>query len=235
MRWQLAQIGALLPLVVAIQGLLAAGVIVGFGFLVPDMNASTALFLSTGTPTVLLLTIGLVMVPQGVVRARLDGTFDYMRTWPIARPLLLVAEASVWLGVALPSIAVAVLVAWLRFDLAFAVDWPLLVGAVLLVTLMGTSVGYALAVSLSPMLAQLVTQVLVFFVLLFSPVAYPATQLPSWFATMHDVLPIRPGADLVRAGLAADAFPASGHDLAVLAVWTVLGLAVSLRALVRRV
>lgn len=234
LRWNVASIGPMLPLVVVIQAALAAGIIVGFGFIIPDIDPGTALFLSTGAPTVLLLTIGLVIVPQGVARTRIDGTFNYMRSLPLARPLMLAADLTVWLLIALPSVAVAVLVASLRYDLTFSFDWPVLVAASLLVTIMATAVGYAIAVSMQPMLAQLLTQVLVFFVLLFSPITFPGSQLPSWFQTVHDVLPARPGADLLRAGLASDTFDASGRDLLVLGVWCVLGLAVSLRALVRR-
>ncbi len=234
LRWNVATIGPLLPLIVVIQAALAAGIVVGFGFLIPDIDHGTALFLSTGAPTVLLLTVGLVIVPQGVSRARLDGTFNYMRSLPLARPMMLAADLTAWLLIALPSVVVAVLVAALRYDLSFSFDWPVLVAASLLVTVMATAVGYAIAVSMRPMLAQLLTQVLVFFVLLFSPITFPAGQLPAWFQTVHDVLPARPGADLLRAGLASDTFDASGRDLLVLVVWCVLGIAVSLRALVRR-
>ncbi|HLR96482.1 MAG TPA: ABC transporter permease [Jiangellaceae bacterium] len=235
LRWQLAQIGGtVLPLVVVVQALLAAGIIIGFGLLIPDITPDTALFLSTGAPTVLLVTVGLVIVPQGVARARADGTFAYLRTLPIARPLLLVADLSVWLVLALPSVAVAVLVAWLRYDLAFSFDWPLLIAAAVLVTITSTAVGYAIAVSLPPMLAQLISQVLVFFVLLFSPVTYPASQLPSWFQVVHDVLPVRPAADLLRAGLAGDVYGMRWVDLAVVVAWCLVGLAISLRALMKR-
>lgn len=234
LRWTLSQIGAMLPLIILVQALLAAGIIVGFGFLIPDIDTSTALFLSTGAPTVLLLVIGLVMVPQGVAQARTDGTFHYMRSMPVWRPLLLAADLTVWVIVALPSVAVAVLVAVWRYDITLSLDWPVLVSATVLVTVTGTAVGYALAVTLPPMLAQLVSQALVFFVLLFSPITFPLTQLPPWFQSLHDWLPIRPGADLVRAGLAADSFTASGRDLLVLACWCAAGLAISLRALVRR-
>lgn len=234
LRWTLAQIGSLLPLVIIIQALLAAGIIIGFGFLIPDIDSATAMFLSTGAPTVLLLTIGLVIVPQGVSRARADGSFDYMRALPLARPLLFAADLTVWLIIALPSIAVAIVVGWLRYDLDFSFDWPLLIAAALLVTVMATAVGYAIAVSLQPMLAQLVSQVLVFFVLLFSPITFAASQLPEWFQTVHDFLPLRPGADLLRAGLAADSFEASGRDLVVLAAWCIAGIVITVRALVRR-
>ncbi|MBC7290612.1 MAG: ABC transporter permease [Actinotalea sp.] len=233
-RWNVAQVGSVLPLVVVVQALLAAGLVVGFGFLIPDITPDVALHLSTGAPTVLLLTVGLVIVPQGVARARADGTFTYLRSLPVARPLLLAAELTVWLLVALPSVAVAVGVARLRYALDLAFDWPLLVAAAVLVTVTATAVGYAIAVALRPMVAQLASQVLVFFVLLFSPITFPADRLPAWFAAVHDVLPVRPAADLLRAGLAADVYPASGRDLVVLVAWCVLGLLVSVRALVRR-
>lgn len=234
LRWTIAGIGSMLPLIIIVQALLAGGIIIGFGFLIPDIGPATALFLSTGAPTVLLLTIGLVMVPQGVSRTRTDGTFNYMRSLPLARPLLLAADITVWLLIALPSVAVSVLVARLRYDLAFAFDLPVLVAASLLITVMATAVGYAIAVSVPPMLAQLITQVLVFFVLLFSPITFPGSQLPQWFQTLHDFLPVRPGADLLRAGLAAETFEATSRDLVVLAVWCVIGIAITLRALVRR-
>lgn len=234
LRWTLAQIGPMLPLVVVVQALLAAGIIIGFGFLVPDIDADTARFLSTGAPAVLLMVVGLVIVPQGVAQARANGTFTYLRALPVPRPLLLVADLTVWLLVALPSIVVAVVVARLRYGLAFEIDWPLVVPASVLVAVTATAVGYAIAVSLPPLLAQLVSQVLVFFVMLFSPVTFPASQLPAWFQTVHDVLPVRPAADLLRAGLASGAYPASGRDLVVLLLWAVLGVVVSVRALVRR-
>lgn len=234
LRWTLAQIGAMLPLIVVVQALLAAGIIIGFGFLIPDLDRSTAAFLSTGAPTVLLMVMGLVMVPQGVAQARTNGTFTYLRALPVPRPLLLFAELTVWLAIALPSIAVAVVVSQLRYDLAYSFDWLVLLGASLLIAAVATSVGYALAVSLPPLLAQLVSQVLVFFVLLFSPVTFPAAQLPAWFQRVHDLLPIRPAADLLRSGLLSSTFEASWSDLGVLLAWCAFGLAISVRALVRR-
>lgn len=233
-RWNVAQIGALLPLVVVIQALLAAGIIIGFGFLIPDIDPGTALFLSTGAPTVLLLTIGLVIVPQGVSRARASGALDYQRALPVSRPLLLLVDLVVWTLIALPGVAIGLVVAWLRYDVTFSFDWPLLILASVLVTTMATALGYAIAVTFPAMLAQLLSQVLVFFVLLFSPITFPASQLPGWFTAVHSVLPIQPAADLMRAGIASEAFPARSGDLLILSLWTVLGLVVTYLALARR-
>jgi ABC-2 type transport system permease protein len=192
------------------------------------------LFLSTGAPTVLLLMVGLVMVPQAVARARQDGTYTYLRCLPVARPLLLLADLTVWLVVALPGVVVSVAVARLRFGVALSPDWPLLLAAAVLVTVTATAVGYAVAVTARPVVAQLVSQVLVFVVLLFSPITFPADRLPEWLRAVHDVLPMRPSADLLRAGLAADAYEAATRDLVVLAAWCLAGVAVAVRALVRR-
>ncbi|AUS81409.1 ABC transporter permease [Actinoalloteichus sp. AHMU CJ021] len=234
LRWMMAQTGAMLPFVIVVQALLAAGIIIGFGFVIPDIDTSSAQFLSTGTPTVLLMFIGLVMVPHSVAQARTTGTFTYLRSLPVPRPLLLMADLAIWLLVALPSVAVAVVVAHLRYGFGYSFDWPVLLTASILAAVTATAVGYAIAVSLPPLITQLVTQVLVFFVMLFSPVTFPASQLPTWFQAVHDVLPFRAAADLLRAGLLADTYTASWRDLVVLLAWCALGVAVGIRALTRR-
>lgn len=139
-----------------------------------------------------------------------------------------------WLAVALPGIPVSVFVAWLYYDLTYSFDWPLLIAASVLTAVMATSVGYALAVLLPPLLAQLASQVLVFFVMLFSPITFPAGQLPDWLRAAHDWLPFRPAGDLLRAGLVSDGSTVHGTDIAVLVVWCLLGVTISVRALVRR-
>lgn len=234
MRWQLLQVGAMLPLIVVVQAMLAAGIVIGFGFIIPDITDATALFLSTGAPAMLLLTIGLVLVPQAVARMRTDGTFEFMRSLPVPRPLMLAVELTVWSAIALPGVAIGMLVAQLRYDLSLAIDWGVLLVAAVLVTVMATAIGYAIAVTLQPMLAQLMSQVLVFFVMLFSPITFPASQLPEWFQTLHEYLPIQAGADLLRAGLASQAYDAGARDIIVLLIWCVAGVAITLRALMRR-
>ena len=234
LRWSLASIAAMLPLIVVIQAALAAGIVIGFGFLIPDITPDSALFLSSGAPTILLLTVGLVIVPQGVSRARASGALDFQRALPVSRPLLLMVDLVVWSLIALPGVAIGLLVAWLRYDLSYSFDWTVLVLASLLVTTMATAVGYSIAVLFPAMLAQLISQVLVFFVLLFSPITFPASQLPEWFQAVHRFLPIQPAAELLRAGIASEDFTAQGRDLAVLGLWTVAGLLITTRALVRR-
>lgn len=234
LRWNLNQIGPMLPLIIVLQAVLAAGMIVGFGLLSPSLDEATMMFLSTGAPTVLLLLVGLVVVPQAVAMARNNGSFQYTRTLPVPRPMVLLSELTSAVIVAIPSIFVALLVARWHYDVAFSIDWPVLFGAAVLVAVMGSAVGYALAVTFPPMLAQILSQVLIFFVMLFSPVNYPATQLPEWFQRLHHYLPIEAGAKLIRAGMASEHFQWTTRDLVVLAIWTAVGIVLSMRALSRR-
>jgi ABC-2 type transport system permease protein len=234
-RWQLASLGTtMLPVIVVVQALLAIGIVIGFGLLIPAMDPATALFLSTGAPTVLLMTVGLVIVPQAVSTAKANGTFAYVRSLPVARSLLLLSELTVWAAVALPGIAGAVLAASWHYDLTFRFDWPLLVAASVLIVVTATAVGYAIAVALPQALAMVMSQILVFFVLLFSPITFPASQLPAWFQSVHTYLPMQAAGDAMRAGLASGAYSIQGRDLLVLALWCVAGVAISLRALTRR-
>lgn len=234
LRWNMAQNGALLPLFTVIQALIAAAIIIGFGFLIPEADTATAQFLSSGAPVVMIMVIGFVLCPLGVAQARTKGTLTYLRALPLPRALHFLCDVVMWIVIALPAVPVTVLVSSLRYDFSYSLDWTLLITSTLLITVMAVSTGYALAVILPPAVAQLVTQVLVFFIMLFSPVTFPQSQLPGWFQSVHDFLPFSAAADLLRSGLLSDSFSPDARDLLVLAAWTALGVAISIRALIKR-
>ena len=94
------------------------------------------------------------------------------------------------------------------------------------------AVGEAMATLLPPAVAQIITRMLVFIVLLFTPVSFPADRLPGWLATAHEYLPVEPMAQLIRAALAQDHFSMPGRALVVLILWclaSVLGAVAALR------
>lgn len=192
-----------------IQSALAAEIGFGVGFLIPDITPDRVLFLSS-------------------------GALDFQRALPVSGPLLLMVDLVVWSLSALPGVVIGLLVACLRYDLSYSFNWTLIVLASLLVTTMATAVGCSIVVLLPAMLAQLISQVLVFVVLLFSLITFPASQLPEWFQAMHRYLPIQPAAELLRAGVASEDFAARGRDLVVMSLWTVAGLLITTRALVSR-
>jgi ABC-2 type transport system permease protein len=216
-----------------VQVALAVATVVGYGLLVGTPSSDVALYLATGAPTITLITVGLVMTPQMLAQAKTEGSLDWMRTLPVPRWTFLASDLLMWTLIALPGMVLGVVAGVLRFNVHLSIA-PWVVLAALLVSLTSASVGYAMASVLPPMLAQLLTQVLIFVVLLFSPVSYPASRMPEWLQTAHQFLPIEPMAQLVRAGLANDTFTVPGRSMVVLGVWVCVAVAAALVALRRR-
>lgn len=231
--WQARRMRGFLPLGIVVQALFSFGIVAGYPLLFPTMDRQTILYLAIGGPAVALITIGLVAVPQLVTQARVEGTLDYMRTLPIPRLVYLLADTTVWLAVVVPGVAAAVIVSALRFGLDLQVS-PLVVPAVLLVVLTATSVGYAMASLLPPMLAQMASQVLVVFILMFSPLNFPASRLPGWLAAVHSVLPIQAMGEVMRGTLASSTFPLTAGSFLLLGAWCVATFAVTGVVMTRR-
>jgi ABC-2 type transport system permease protein len=231
--WQARKMKMFLPLGIVVQALFAFGIVAGYPLLFPSVDHITILYLATGGPAVSLITIGLVAVPQLVSQARTEGTLDYMRTLPIPRVVYLLADMTVWLAVVVPGVIFAVVVAAIRFGLDLQVS-PLVVPAVLLVVLTATSIGYAMASLLPPMMAQMASQILVVFILMFSPLNFPADRLPGWLATIHSVLPIQAMGEVMRGTLASNSFPLTIGAFALLGAWCVGSFAATGLVLTRR-
>ena len=232
-QWQFRRHSVFMPLLVVVQVAIAVATVVGYGLLVGDPTPEVALFLATGAPTITLITVGLVMTPQLLAQAKTEGSLDWMRTLPVARASFLVSDLLVWTVVALPGMVLGIVAGVLRFGVDLSVR-PWIVGAAVLISLTSAAVGYAMASLLPPVVAQLMTQMIIFLVLLFSPVSYPASRLPEWLQTAHQYLPIEPMAQIMRAGLAGNAFTVPGRSLVVLALWCAAAVAGALAALRRR-
>ena len=232
-QWQFRRHSVFMPLLVVVQVAIAVATVVGYGLLVGDPTPEVALFLATGAPTITLITVGLVMAPRLLAQAKTEGSLDWMRTLPVARASFLVSDLLVWTVVALPGMVLGIVAGVLRFGVDLSVR-PSIVGAAVLISLTSAAVGYAMASLLPPVVAQLMTQMIIFLVLLFSPVSYPASRLPEWLQTAHQYLPIEPMAQIMRAGLAGNAFTVPGRSLVVLTLWCAAAVAGALAALRRR-
>ena len=231
--WQLRRQAQFLPLMVVVQTALAVSTVLGYGILIGDVQPQAALFLATGAPTITLITVGLVMTPQLMAQSRTEGSADWLRTLPVPRAAFLIADLTVWTLLALPGLVLGALAGALRYDIAYAIQ-PWIVPVALLISLTAAAIGYAFAVLLPPVVAQLLTQLLVFLLLLFSPVSFPAENLPGWLRAAHTVLPIESMANLMRAGLAGNDFTASGSDLLLVLAWCTAAVTVAILALRRR-
>jgi ABC-2 type transport system permease protein len=177
--------------------------------------------------------LGLNVVPQEVSQGRVAGRHDYFKALPVPRLAPLVSEVGFWLLVQLPGTVLALVVASLRFHIGLHVGFGL-VPAVLLVALAGASVGYAIAVALPPNVTAQLTSFLAIVILLFSPINFPASRLPSAVQAVHSVLPIQYMADVIRGSLTGRYADAPALAFGVVGAWCAAGLAVSYRAATRR-
>jgi ABC-2 type transport system permease protein len=232
-RWTVIRLRYLLPMVLVTQTLMAVGIVIGFSFLLPSVDPGTALYLSTGAPTLGLITMGMVMAPQLVAQAKTEGTFEYNRTLPVPRTAVLAADLTTWLVSGAPGLVLALVTATLRFDLHLRIS-PLVVPAMLLVALTTTTIGYAIAYASAPAVTSVVTQVIVFVALMFSPINFPVDRLPGWLQAVHEMLPFQYMAEVVRDTLATPATGIGVLPFGVLAVWCAAGLAVTMRVMTRR-
>jgi ABC-2 type transport system permease protein len=234
-RRELTTMRMLFVLVVFVQVVIGAGFIVGFGLLLgEEVPPIVTMYLSTGVPTVTLITVGMVLGPQLIGNQKIAGTYDFMWSLPVPRTAAAAGWFTVSAAIAIPGMIVAVLAAWWRFDLDLALS-PTIVPAVLLVLLTGTIIGFAMAHAISnPMVTLLITQVLIFFILGFSPISFPAEQLPNWLAAAHRVLPFAHMANVVRDELADGLTTGVGMSYAVLSAWAAAALLAATPSLGRR-
>ena len=231
--WQFHRFKRFLPMLIVIQVALAFGMVYGLAFLIPNIDARTALYLATGAPTITLMVMGLTMVPQEVSQGRLTGRFDYLSSLPIPRLATLASDVIFWLVAQLPGTALALIVASLRFDFPLRIGW-VLVPTVLLVAFTAACVGYALAMVLAPQVAQHLTNFISIGILLFSPVNFPMERLPGTLQAIHKVLPVTYMGDLMRHGLTGTDVDRVGMSFAIVAAWCAAGLFASYRVATKR-
>ena len=158
---------------------------------------------------------------------------EYVRSLPIPRLSFLLADLTVWTTIVLPGVVFAVAIGAMRFGLDLSIS-PLVVPAFVLVALTASCVGYAMATVMPPMVSGLVSQVLIVFVLMFSPLSFPADRLPEWLRVIHSALPIQAMGEAIRGSLASTTFPLTASTFLLLVVWCAASLIAAFAALNRR-
>jgi ABC-2 type transport system permease protein len=232
-KWVFLSYKPWLSLLLAVEIGIAIGFIYGISFFYPAITPDIAKYLTTGAPTLILLMAGLVMVPQVITQARMEGTFDYIWSLPAPRMAHLAADATAMFGATLPGVILAIVLGAFHFDFSLDVSF-FVIPAVILIAACGTFVGYSIAFSVpKPMMAVVLTQIFSFFVMLFSPVMFPAERLPGWLQSIHHVLPIQYMADLVR-GTLTDLDVNLGLAFVVVGAWCIAGFIVTLVVVQRR-
>lgn len=222
------------PFMVFIQLVMGAGMAVMYGFFYPEVSPETALYITTGVPTLALIPLGFVLVPSSVGQQKLEGSFDFIWSLPTPRSAQITSTFLLYTALALPGTVLALLVATWRYGVSLSPSL-LLVPAILLSAVMAVSVGFGMSLAIpDPMITNLITNALIFVVLLFSPIAYPASNLPGWLLRVHEVLPFYPMSVVIRAGLTDGLATDVGRSFLVLAAWTVVGAVLTAWVVERR-
>jgi ABC-2 type transport system permease protein len=234
LRYDWGRLRPWVGMMVVIQTLMGAGMVLMYGFFYPQITPERALYIATGAPTLALIPLGLVMVPNGVMQDKLQGTFDYVWSLPTRRSAQMLSTFTLYTLMALPGTVLALLVASWRYGVHLSLS-PILLPAVLLCAVMSVTVGYALALAITnPLVTNVIVNALIFVVLLFSPIVYPASQLPGWLFDVHRVLPFESMAQVMRAGLTTGLATDVGVSFLVLGAWTVAGCAAAAWVVGRR-
>jgi ABC-2 type transport system permease protein len=233
LRWELASLRLLLPVTAAVQVLAGAGLVLGIGLL-RDVPPRDALFLSGGAAVITLAVVGLVFAPQIIAQQKSAGTYEYLRSLPVPRTAAAVAWATTTFLCGVPGAVAAVAVAAWRYHVSFHFGWAA-VPAVLMTSTTATLIGYAMGHAIRNVSVTLaLSQVMIFMLMGFSPVYFPAERLPRWLDRANDFLPFEPMANVIRGALTPAVAGATGWSYVVLAAWMVGGLAVSAAVLGRR-
>jgi ABC-2 type transport system permease protein len=223
LKWQALSQKPIIPINVVVQMMVAIGFIIGLSYFYPHLDSATARYLTTGAPTIILLMVGLVLLPQIVGSARKEGTFDYIWSLPVPRMIYIAADATIWVAVTLPGVIIALAMGSAYHHFALNIS-PLVVPALVLVAACGVFIGYIIALwPPKPEIGNILTQVLVFVIMLFSPILFPATQLPDWLQSIHRVLPFQYMADLAR-GTLTDLKVDLGLSFIIVGAWSLVGL-----------
>lgn len=234
LRWVLTQHKILLGGVLFSQLLMGVGSVLMYRFYLGSIDTVAAAYLVAGVPVLSIIPVGFLMVPILVIQEKARGTHDFTWSLPVPRLVPVAATFTVFTAISLPVAAIATWVAAWRFGIDLSVSWTV-VPAAILVALMATSVGYGMAIAIpEPRITNLIMNVVILVVLLFSPIVFPIERFPSWAAAIHQVLPFFHMSNLIRGELTTGLTTGLATSLAVLVVWTALGWAVVARVVTRR-
>jgi len=207
-----------------IQVAFSVGFVLGFGYIIPDITKDTALFITIGSATQSIIMVGLVGLPQMLAMAKAEGRLDYFMTLPISREAYLLAMVTQVAIMSLPGIVFAVALGWLRYDLDISVQAAVLaVVPLAIMSLAGAGIAMAVLIP-HQQLTNMMTQLLIFYVIFFAPVLLPKEQLPEALQFTAKFLPPSYVADAMRATMTNLPGTQLGQSLLAMAGFSLLAL-----------
>ncbi len=205
-----------------LQAMISLGMVVGFTFMIPDIDEHSILYLATGAPTFILITTGLVILPQQIGTGKSEGYHDFTRSWPVKRSIILLADSAIWVVLSLPAVTASAIITHFCYNASYSVSWTI-IPVLLLISLTSIGVGYGYAYIFSPNTSLIISQIVIFGALMFSPINYPMERLPEWLQSFHNYLPFFSMAEVMRSSLASGTFSASISNYFILTIWFIVG------------
>jgi len=234
LRFDLAAQRNWLPMFALMQILFGAGMAIIYGFYIGHLSKDAALFIVSGSPALAVLTAGLIGVVMMVTERQQAGTWDFIWSLPAPRSAAVASTFTVFTLLAVPGIVATLALAAWRYGVTLTVS-PMAAPALLLSSVMATSVGFTMAQLVArPLVTNAIVNALIFVVLLFSPVQFPISRLPLWLADVHRVLPIYYMGQVLRASVTRGLVSNLALSYAVLAAWTAVAWAGAAWAIARR-
>ncbi|SDH56044.1 ABC-2 type transport system permease protein [Lentzea fradiae] len=213
-----------------------------FGFLMPvamvfgltrigggltDQNS--LLYIVSGAAVFSVATEGIATLAQRVGVVRTSGMLQYYVSLPISRTAFLSALVFSRLLLILPGLVTPIIAARLMYDADFVVS-PMLLVVLPLTCLALSAVGLAIGTVVESMdVIVVITNLLIFVLLLAAPVLIPPESLPLPLRLIGYLLPPTYAAEALRHALSGDLGGMFLVDVAVLLGMTVLGLAATSR------
>ncbi|GHH42747.1 ABC transporter ATP-binding protein/permease [Lentzea cavernae] len=213
-----------------------------FGFLMPvamvfgltrigggltDQNS--LLYIVSGAAVFSVATEGIATLAQRVGVVRTSGMLQYYVSLPISRTAFLAALVFSRLLLILPGLVTPIIAARLMYDADFVVS-PMLLVVLPLTCLALSAVGLAIGTVVESMdVIVVITNLLIFVLLLAAPVLIPPESLPLPLRLIGYLLPPTYAAEALRHALSGDLGGMFLVDVSVLLGMTVLGLAATSR------
>ena len=190
--------------------------------LLPGMIGVSVLF---GTTSLLAVT---------VTFEKKGRSFERLLLAPIPLELLMLAKTMGAILFGTANAFVPILIAAFLADLS-AVNWPMLIPAVVLIAVSSTFLGLFIAVSVSEVFeAQTFSNFFRFPMIFLCGLFFPIEHLPVWLRPLSYVLPLTYGADVLHGSIHRPAHMPLALDFGLLAAFCAVLFTVSLRNIRRK-
>ena len=192
------------------------------------------LFIITGSITTALCTSAMLTLGQNIGYMKDAGSFEYYASFPISKPVFILALATRSVILSIPSSAILLAIG------AFVFGVPMRPSPVTIIIFI--LAGYSLAglgafvgfFSRDGQTAGLVTQIIDPLIVFLAPVYIPVECLPRFLQHTAKLLPTTYVANALRASVAGSLTSRTWHEIGFLATWTIFSLWAASRKLAWR-